>query len=248
MLKLSLRSESCKHSWMLWGTSTINPRKANGFKGFQRRPQQGDCGGSQFCVCISFLFYLYRFLINTILLLSLCHSMPILTHLPSKKLSPSLPLWCLPVCSVVRGLLFSQVGEGHVLQMDMSCGAMPSQLHGREPWGLEQSSQADTEKGELSLARRVRMLPGPCTEKTDRKRKRWREDRKGVGWQGDVDGTGRQIYSTALKKESCGQWTLGSHMGYAQKPISDCKSTFHIKVLMCCMESFGTVTTYVGHW
>lgn len=33
MLKLSLRSESCKHSWMLWGTSAINPRKVSGFEG-----------------------------------------------------------------------------------------------------------------------------------------------------------------------------------------------------------------------
>lgn len=37
MPKLSLRSASCKHSWMLRGASAINLRKANGFKGFQRR-------------------------------------------------------------------------------------------------------------------------------------------------------------------------------------------------------------------
>lgn len=55
-------------------------------------------------------------------------------------------LCCVCHSTVVRGLLFLQVGDGLVLQMDMSCGAVPSQLHKKEPRGLEQSSQAVTEK------------------------------------------------------------------------------------------------------
>lgn len=100
-------------------------------------------------------------------------------HLLLKKLSPSLSLWCLLVRSVVRGLLFSQVGEGHVLQMDMSCGAMPSQLHWREPSGssAEQPGR-HWERGGLSLVRQARMLPGPSWihgRDGQRETKRWWE-------------------------------------------------------------------------
>ncbi len=50
------------------------------------------------------------------------------------------------------------------------------------------------------------MLPGPSWihgRGGQRGKEMEREDRKGVGWQGDVvvDGAGKQMYSAALKKK-----------------------------------------------
>lgn len=189
MLKLSLRSESCKHSCMLWGASAINPGKANGF-GFDlwgdlfffweviHHPIQIYLFASSFQPCFSF--------ITSSATSSFLHSISqyaLLTTPPARKLSPSLSLWYLPMRSVVGGLMFSQVGEGHFSQMDMSCGAMPSQLHWREPWGLERSKPGrQWEKGELSLARRGSPAPWAKLEsrkgrnqdkEMDRGQKRW---------------------------------------------------------------------------
>lgn len=75
-----------------------------------------------------------------------------------KQDPPSPHLWCLPVCCVVRGPLFLQAGEGHVLQMDMSCGAMPSQFlleralgPGTEQPGTETQRKRGTIFGQASL-------------------------------------------------------------------------------------------------
>lgn len=198
MLKLSLRSESCKHSCMLWGASAINPGKANGF-GFD---PWGDLFlfccffffGSyspcipniSFCILFSTLFFFYHLVSNLLIsafYLTVCLSSPLP---PARKLSPSLSLWCLPMRSVVGGLMFSQVGEGHFSQMDMSCGAMPSQLHWREPWGLEQSKPGrHWERGEVEnylWSGEAALFPGlswshgrdgPGDKEMERVKKRW---------------------------------------------------------------------------
>lgn len=146
MHKLSLRPESCKHSWMWWGALAINSRKGSGFKGFYRKtkPHTGYKLMQSRCFLTFSLFLSFSVIFFTLS-----------SHLPAFMVTISLKnkqnfllpcLCCVCHSTVVRGLLFLQVGDGLVLQMDMSCGAMPSQLHKKEPRGLEQSSQAVTEK------------------------------------------------------------------------------------------------------
>lgn len=203
MLKLSLRSESCKHSCMLWGASAINPGKANRF-GF-------DPWGDLFFVfsleVIHHAFQIYLFASS----FQLCFSFITLSatssflHSISQYASPhhfpSLSLWRLPMRSVVGGLMFSQVGEGHFSQMDMSCGAMPSQLRWREPWGLEQSKPGrHWERGEVEnylWPGEAAPLPGPS----------WSHGRDGPGDKemervknaGRVDVAGKQIWKKKKK-------------------------------------------------
>lgn len=175
----------------------------------------------------------------------LSHNMPLLTTPPARKLSPSLSLWYLPMRSVVGGLMFSQVGEGHFSQMDMSCGAMPSQLHWREPWGLERSKPGrQWEKGELSLARRGSPAPWAKLEsrkgrnqdkEMDRGQKRWQS-----WWQTNIK---KEKKKKNERERSCTQWTVGSQMGPAQKPISGFKITFDTQVLMYWVSFILTLCT-----
>ena len=169
----------------------------------------------------------------------------LLTTPPARKLSPSLSLWYLPMRSVVGGLMFSQVGEGHFSQMDMSCGAMPSQLHWREPWGLERSKPGrQWEKGELSLARRGSPAPWAKLEsrkgrnqdkEMDRGQKRWQS-----WWQTNIK---KEKKKKNERERSCTQWTVGSQMGPAQKPISGFKITFDTQVLMYWVSFILTLCT-----
>ncbi|CAB1450941.1 unnamed protein product [Pleuronectes platessa] len=105
---------------------------------------------------------------------------------------------CLPARSVVRGLLFLRVGEGHVLQMDMSCGAMPSQLHWSEPPGAwSRAARQTNREGNYLWPGEPGCSLGQARKKMDRVRTRWRGDRE-RGSRVRLMSLAKQIYSAAL--------------------------------------------------
>lgn len=102
----------------------------------------------------------------------------------SKNVPPRL-VFVVSLCSVVRGLLLSQEGEGHVLQMDMSCGAMPSQL-GESPGVLSTVARQTLRKRGTIFGQASRQVPWA---KLDAWKRRTRRERDGRRTGGESGGT-----------------------------------------------------------
>lgn len=242
MLKLSLRSESCKHSCMLWGASAINPGKANRF-GFD---PWGDLFfffflGSyspcipniSFCILFSTPLFFYH-LVSNLLISAFYLTVCLFSPLPLPVFVASANALCGWGADVFTSRGRALLANGHVIWSNAQPVALERALGSR----AEQARQTLRKRrsGELSLARRG--SPAPWAKLESRKG-RTRRQRDGEGqkrwqswccWQTNMKKKKKWIKNE--RERSCTQWTVGSQMGCAPKPISGFKITFDTQVLM----------------
>lgn len=189
MLKLSLRSESCKHSCMLWGASAINPGKANRF-GFD---PWGDLfffffWGSyspcipniSFCILFSTPLFFYH-LVSNLLISAFYLTVCLFSPLPLPVFVASANALCGWGADVFTSRGRALLANGHVMWSNAQPVALERALGSR----AEQARQTLRKRrsGELSLARRG--SPAPWAKLESRKG-RTRRQRDGEGqkrWQ-----------------------------------------------------------------